>query len=73
MVAADPAKSAVDGEKVATKATKKIAYTQKVIVRLLAAVAEKMVAEKMGSPLIESDYEIRGTGTTFDSDSDSMS
>lgn len=68
MVAADPAKSAVDGEKVATKATKKIAYTQKVIVRLLAA-----VAEKMGSPLIESDYETRGTGTTFDSDSDSMS
>ena len=73
MVAADPAKSAVDGEKVATKATKKIAYTQKVIVRLLAAVAEKMVAEKMGSPLLESDYETRGTGTMFDSDSDIMS
>ena len=68
MVAADPAKSAVDGEKVATKATKKIAYTQKVIVRLLAT-----VAEKIGSPLIESDYETRGTGTAIGSDSDIMS
>ena len=63
MVAADPAKSAV-----ATKATKKIAYTQKVIVRLLAT-----VAEKLGSPLIESDHETPGTGTAIRSDSDIMS